>query len=211
MPAKTTKKKTATKGTARRAKRVSTKRTGAKSSAKRSSARQSSRRTLPAARDAVSLLRADHVTIRQLLAELKAADTLTRREKALEQTEARLKAHTTIEEEIFYPAFRDAARTKKDRELFFEAKEEHRAADMVLGEVGRAADEEFSARAKVLKELVEHHAEEEESDMFPRARALLSAPELKRLGEEMAARQRELLAKSPSTLERVASLLPFTK
>ena len=183
-----------------------------KAPAKRSPAKPS-RKAAPASRtDAVAVLRADHVVIRGLLAELKAAETQSRRDKMLEQVERHLKAHTTVEEEIFYPAYREAAHSKEDRQLFFEAKEEHRAADMVLGEVGhvRTRAEEFSARAKVLKELVEHHAEEEETDMFPRARKLMGAEKLERLGEDMKARMAELLNPSPTTLQRVASMLPFT-
>src|SRR5512147_1886498 len=84
--------------------------------------------------DAVSLLRADHKKMRELLAALKNAETAARRQKVLAQVEQELKAHTTIEEEIFYPAFRDAGEKKDDRQLFYEATEEHRAADMILKE-----------------------------------------------------------------------------
>jgi hemerythrin-like domain-containing protein len=146
--------------------------------------------------DAVALLKADHREMRQLLEQLKGADSpdSSRRAKLLERVEDALKTHTTIEEEIFYPAFRDAAATKKDRQLFFEAVEEHHAVDTILPEVARATNEPdvFVARAKVLKELVEHHAEEEETDMFPRARKLFPPSELRRLGAEMAARKRSL-------------------
>ena len=56
------------------------------------------------------------------------------------------------------------------------------------------SSEKFSGRAKVLKELVEHHADEEEKEMFPRARKLLSRDELARLGEQLEARKEALLA-----------------
>lgn len=146
--------------------------------------------------DAVALLKADHKELRHLLEQLKEADSpdSSRRAKLLERVEDALKTHTKIEEEIFYPAFRDAAATKKDRQLFFEAVEEHHAVDTVLPEVASATNDPdvFAARAKVLKELVEHHAEEEETDMFPRARKLFPPSELRRLGAEMAARKRSL-------------------
>jgi len=60
--------------------------------------------------------------------------------------------------------------------------------DTVLPELKSAdpASETFAAKAKVLKDLVEHHAEEEETEMFPRARKLLGRGELVRLGEELA-------------------------
>ena len=96
--------------------------------------------------------------------------------------------HSQIEEEIFDPAFSEAARKKDDGKLYFEALEEHHVVDMVLPEI-KGADvesEQFAAKAKVLKDLVEHHAEEEETEMFPRARKLMTRDELLRLGAEMA-------------------------
>ncbi len=157
--------------------------------------------------DAVALLRADHKRLRQLLTDLKGAQTPARRQRVFEQVQDEVKAHTTIEEELFYPAFREAAQTKKDRQMFHEATEEHHAADLVLKETGGAMHEPdvFAARAKVLKELIEHHAEEEETDMFPRARKLLPPPELRRLGEEMAARKRTMT--QPSALRAMASFV----
>ena len=162
--------------------------------------------------DALSLLRADHKKIRALLSTLKDAEGAARRSKLLEQAQEELTAHTTIEEEIFYPAFREAAHVKKDQQLFYEALEEHHAAKLILDEVGRAdaASPEFAGRAKVLKEMVEHHAEEEEEEMFPKARRLLPPSELRRLGFEMAERKRSLRPSTESTLQRVASFLPFT-
>ena len=80
--------------------------------------------------------------------------------------------------------------------MYFEALEEHRAAgDLVLPDLLKTnpASEKFSGRAKVLKELVEHHAGEEEKDMFPRAKRILTKEELLSLGERMQARKRQLL------------------
>jgi len=173
------------------------------------SGRRSAAARQPAVRagqpDATALLRADHKSLLRSLDELKSATTPTRQARLLAQVEQEIKVHTTIEEEIFYPAFRAAAETKKDRQMFYEAKEEHRAADMVLKEVGaaRGSAEVFAARAKVLKEVIEHHADEEETDMFPRARKLIEAGELRRLGAVMAERKRTL--KSGGTLRAVAS------
>jgi len=145
--------------------------------------------------DAVSLLRADHKTLRQLLAELTRAEKPAQRQRLLAQVKKALEAHTTIEEEIFYPALREAARTKKDEQLVHEATAEHHAAALMLQEVGRAdaATEEFPGRAKVLKEVVSHHAEEEETDMFPRVRVLIEASELRTLGQQMNERKRVLM------------------
>jgi hypothetical protein len=89
----------------------------------------------------------------------------SRREELLEEIEMELKIHTTIEEKIFYPAFREAAEKKDDRKLYYEAVEEHHVVDTVLPELKatEVGSEVFAAKAKVLKDLVEHHAEEEET------------------------------------------------
>jgi len=152
-------------------------------------------------KDAITLLKEDHKKVRGLLAQLdktteRGAD---RRRKLLGQIEAEVKVHTTIEEEIFYAAYRDAVRKKDDRELYQEALEEHHVVDLVLPELKDAdpAGEVFGAKAKVLKELIEHHAEEEEKEMFPKARKALGAAELRDLGSRMASRKRSLNGKSP--------------
>ena len=148
--------------------------------------------------DAIQLLKADHKEMRALLAELESSTSrgVKKRRQLVTEIEAKLKAHTTIEEEIFYPAFKEAGK-KSDDKMYFEALEEHRAAgDLVLPDLVRTdpSSEKFSGRAKVLKELVEHHADEEEKEMFPRAKKLLSKDELVQLGEQLEARKEALLA-----------------
>jgi hemerythrin-like domain-containing protein len=147
------------------------------------------------AQDAVQLLKDDHEQLRKLLKEL--TDTTTRaaktRPRLLAKIKQQLEAHTTIEEEIFYPAFRDAG---GDNELYFEAFEEHRAVEkLVLPDLEKTdpTSEKFSGRAKVLKELVEHHADEEEEDMFPQARKKLGKQKLKELGEKMREKKQTVL------------------
>lgn len=149
--------------------------------------------------DAITLLKTDHQQVRELLDAL--AETTTRavkkRRELVQRIAALLKAHTTIEEEIFYPAFKAAGEKGDDDKMYFEALEEHRAAgDLVLPDLldTDPASEKFSGRAKVLKELVEHHADEEEKDMFPRAKKLISKEELATLGQQLDARKTELLA-----------------
>ena len=149
--------------------------------------------------DAIKLLKADHAEVRELLASLESTTTraVRKRQQLITEIEAKLKAHTAIEEEIFYPAFREAGQKSDDDRMYFEALEEHRAAgDLVLPDLLSTdpSSEKFSGRAKVLKELVEHHADEEESDMFPRARKLFDRSELRDLGERLEARKAELLA-----------------
>jgi len=143
--------------------------------------------------DAIKLLKTDHENVRELLGQFENA-TGARREKLRGKIETELKVHTQIEEEIFYPAYREAARKKEDKKLYFEALEEHHVIDLVLPEMNDGASpEELKAKAKVLKELVEHHADEEEKEMFPRARKVLDKEELRALGEQMQLRKETLL------------------
>ncbi len=143
--------------------------------------------------DAIALLKQDHEKVRGLLGQFENA-TGARRQKLLTQIEKELKVHTTIEEEIFYPAYREAARKKEDKKLFFEAVQEHHVVDMVLPEMNDGSSpEELKAKAKVLKDLVEHHAEEEEKEMFPRARKAMEKDELRSLGEMMQRRKEDLM------------------
>ena len=143
--------------------------------------------------DAIKLLKTDHEKVRELLGQFENA-TGARREKLRGQIDRELKVHTQIEEEIFYPAYREAAKKKDDQKLYYEALEEHHVVDLVLPEMNDGENnEELKAKAKVLKELVEHHADEEEKDMFPRAKKLLSKDELKALGEQMQLRKETLM------------------
>jgi hemerythrin-like domain-containing protein len=140
--------------------------------------------------DAISLLKADHEALRELLGELEETTSraASKRRDLLGSIEEQLKIHTKIEEDVFYPAFRDAAQKQDERKLYYEALEEHHVVDMVLPEIKEVdpSSDEFAAKAKVLKDLVEHHAEEEESEMFPKARKLMSRDELMELGERLA-------------------------
>lgn len=148
--------------------------------------------------DAITLLKNDHDVVEKLLTELAESTPrgVKKRTELLEKIRVELKAHTTIEEEIFYPAFKAKGDASDDDKMYFEALEEHRAAgDLVLPDLLSTAvdSEKFSGRAKVLKELVKHHADEEEKEMFPRSKKLLSKDELSSLGEQMAVRKAELV------------------
>lgn len=144
--------------------------------------------------DAIALLKTDHKKVRALLQTLDTTDAPARRVKLLGQIETEIKVHASIEEEIFYPAFKRKAEESDQLEMFFEAKEEHGLVDVMLpkAKAARPESEEFGARAKVLKDLVLHHAKEEEKEMFKAARELFDKDELKSLGEQMQRRKREL-------------------
>ena len=147
-------------------------------------------------KDAVTLLTEQHESAKKLLDAL--AETTDRgvktRGELLEKVAKELKHHMTIEEEIFYPAFKEAVERKKDKRLYYEAQEEHHAARSVLKDLLRAdpASVAFGGKAKVLKELVDHHVEEEQSEMFPRAREAFTKPELVELAERMQTRMEAL-------------------
>jgi len=163
-----------------------------------------SSRTRKTGKDAIALLKQDHKNVRALLKKLESAEEGDERLELFSQIENELKVHTQIEEEIFYPAFHHSAEGEKDEHLYYEALEEHHVVDMVLPEI-RQTDEnsdEFAAKAKVLKDLVEHHAEEEEGEMFPKARKLMDSRELKELGQQLEARKMELMGSTTGTRRR---------
>ena len=158
--------------------------------------------------DAVAVLKADHRKVEELFAQLEKTSErgASRRTKLVAQIESELKVHMRIEEDIFYPAFREAVTKKDDRELYFEALEEHHGADMILKELKALdpSDETFGAKAKFLKEMIEHHVEEEEGQMFPKARKAMGAEMLRDLGDEMTERKRSLKGMEKTTVGRLA-------
>ena len=85
--------------------------------------------------DAVALLKADHRKVEGLFAAFEAAKGDGKKKALAEQICLELTVHTKIEEDIFYPAFREAVTKKDDKEMYFEAREEHHVADMVLREL----------------------------------------------------------------------------
>lgn len=148
--------------------------------------------------NALELLKEDHDKVRDLLEQL--VNTSERAEKKrpdlLAKIAKEMQVHTQIEEEIFYPAFKKASGKQNDK-MYYEAHEEHHAVeDLALPDLKKAdpGGTQFSGRAKVLKELIEHHAKDEEEEMFPQARKTMSARELEELGEKIQARKKELKA-----------------
>ncbi|MDR0190778.1 hemerythrin domain-containing protein [Pseudomonas yamanorum] len=141
--------------------------------------------------NAIDLLKADHERVKAILNQLSESTErgVKKRTELLAKLEMEISLHTRLEEEILYPAFRKAG--GKDQEIMYhEAKEEHRTVDsLVLPDLKQTSPSttEFSGRVKVVKELLEHHIEEEESEMFPQARKLLGKALLEELGAEMEA------------------------
>lgn len=135
---------------------------------------------------ATEMLKRDHRAVKKLFAQAKKSERPDQREKLMEQIEADLRKHMHIEETIFYPAIREAAKSKKGKEMIGEAYEEHEVVKLVLDTFATLdpADERFEAKMTVLDELIQHHVDEEEKEIFAAAEKL-GDEELQRLGDEM--------------------------
>ncbi|RJX74954.1 hemerythrin domain-containing protein [Pseudomonas sp. LS-2] len=141
--------------------------------------------------NAIELLKADHERVKSILTQLSESTErgLKKRTDLLAKLEMEITLHTKLEEEILYPAFKEAGAKEQDI-MYYEAKEEHRTVDsLVLPDLKKTdpGTPEFSGRVKVVKELLEHHIEEEESEMFPQAQKLLGKAKLEELGAQMEA------------------------
>jgi hemerythrin-like domain-containing protein len=140
--------------------------------------------------NAIDLLTQDHDRIKPLLAQIK--ETTERAEKTRSELFSRIKEeltiHEIIEEEIFYPALKEHPKAK---DIVLEGYEEHDVVSRLMGELDgmEPTDEHFGPKAKVMAENVEHHIEEEEGEMFKKARQVFEADELTELGERMAKRR----------------------
>lgn len=142
--------------------------------------------------DAIRLLKDDHRRVRRLLTRFENASG-ARRERLRSRLERELNVHTQLEEELFYPAFRDAARDDRDHRLYFQAVQEHHTLDLVLPQVSASIDaDELQAKATVLGDLVRRHIDREERKLFRRARNILGRAERITLGRQMQQRREEL-------------------
>ena len=137
------------------------------------------------AMDAIKLMKEDHVRLKSLLADAEKAEDGDKREGLLAVIRAEMAAHEVMEEQIFYPALRPH---EEAHDVVMEGYEEHHVADILMDELMEvSADSDvWKAKMKVLKEAVEHHIEEEEGDMFKKARQVMNKGELEDLGRQMA-------------------------
>jgi hemerythrin superfamily protein len=136
--------------------------------------------------DGLKLLEQDHKLFKQILAE--GEETTERAEKTRAELFARLKRELTIheqmEEQVLYSALREIA---KSRDMALEGYEEHHVVDEIFSELEQTppSDEMWAARFKVAKENLEHHMEEEETDMWKAARREFTDDELDQMGDRM--------------------------
>jgi hemerythrin superfamily protein len=142
-------------------------------------------------KDAVALLKADHKEAKELYKKFFKAKTAAQKKELAGQLCLALSVHMRIEEDIFYPAVKRALK-QQDKLLVPEARVEHASLKRLITEVEAAPeDEEFEARVQVMCEYTTHHVKEEETKMFPKAKAC--GVDLKDLGERLLWRKLELL------------------
>ena len=153
--------KTAKRKTAKKRKSAAKRRNGAA----RSNGRATGREPL-----AIQLLKQDHRNVEELFEDFEAARRPAEKRSIAREICLELTVHTMIEEEIFYPAVKEAV----DEEIYGEAHVEHDGAKVLIAEIMAAAptDEFYDARVKVLSEMIKHHVNEEEKrdGMFAQAR-----------------------------------------
>ena len=134
---------------------------------------------------ATDLLKKQHKEVKALFKKIENTENARERRRLMQEVATNLEAHAAIEEEMFYPAVR-GLETQKAEEMVLEAFEEHHVVKLVLAELPQVdpEDERFEAKMTVLSELVEHHADEEEKEMFKLANKL-GKDELQALAEQM--------------------------
>ena len=143
--------------------------------------------------DAIELLKEDHEHVKSMFEQYDGLGDRAHATKKKLATEicTELTKHATAEEEIFYPAVR-AAGGKDKEDLVDEAIVEHASArDLIAQIMGmESTDELFDAKVKVLGELIDHHVQEEEKEIFPAAKK--AGLDMKMLGQQIAERKAEI-------------------
>lgn len=146
------------------------------------------------------LLKNDHETVAQLFKKIEAASGRVKLIR-FRKLKSELDLHAHIEETIFYPALQNA---EESRDITLEAFEEHKVVKELLAELAAATkvSDEWTARLTVLKENVEHHVDEEEGELFSKAKDVLTDEQAERLGDEMAAEKAKQGGTVPEELKK---------
>jgi hemerythrin superfamily protein len=175
--------------------------------ARKHSSRRPSGKATKKPLDAVALLKADHRQVETWFEQFEKSRSDDKKQRLATQICQALRIHTTIEEEIFYPAFLEAT---GDDDMHHEAEVEHAGAKHLIEQIEASGpdDDYYDAKVKVLSEMIKHHVKEEEQreGMFAEAKA--SDMDLKALGEQMAERKAELEASestSPPSSRRAST------
>ena len=146
--------------------------------------------------DVLELLKQDHHKVKELFEQGQQTQDKKQQKQIFKEIKSELERHTRLEETIFYPAM---AEHEELKEMVLESLEEHRQVKTVLREMGKLSpnSEKFKPKFKVLKDNVEHHAEEEEEGkMFPKIRKVINRAELEELGQELEAAKHKRLRKA---------------
>lgn len=142
--------------------------------------------------DALKLLKQDHTTVKAMFKEYEEMGerAFAGKKKLADKICLELTKHAAIEEEIFYPALREASKESEDQ--LDEASVEHASVKALVSQISQmdSHDELYDAKVKVLGEYVNHHVKEEEGEMFSKARE--AGLDLAALGREMEARKEEV-------------------
>lgn len=153
--------------------------------------------------DVFRLLKQDHKEVRALFKKLQAARAAKARAKGLQQLQEALTLHIEAEEQIVYPWLRDQ---KRFRRTIGEAYEEHHVATNLLQELTQTPVEEerWGSKLTVLKEIVEHHVQEEEKELFPEAGRAFAKDEVKAIGQRVEEWKTRRMADMKKKAKRVA-------
>jgi len=143
--------------------------------------------------DAIALLKADHRQVEAWFSQFAKSKSQQKKQQLATQICDALTVHTTIEEEIFYPAFIEAT---GDKDTHHEAVVEHAGAKNLIAEIQSMTpdDDYYDAKVTVLSEMIKHHVKEEEQPGGMFAEAKKSDMDLQGLGEQLNARKQELQA-----------------
>jgi hypothetical protein len=158
------------------------------------------RATSPRPPDAVAILRADHARVATLFERFDGARSVDRKEKLAGQICDELDVHIRVEEEIFYPAVREAIGNEA---LMDEATVEHETAKDLIKQIRAMSgtDALYAARVKVLGEYIQHHVKEEHTEMFPQARS--SGVDLRALADAMRGLRKAITGGTLGMLRRI--------
>lgn len=131
----------------------------------------------------IEILKQDHQEVKQLFSQIEKGGD---KQKLFSQLQEELKLHMEVEEKFLYPAL-EKQQESEIKEKTLESYEEHHTAKMVLQELGKVSptNERWKAKVSVLKELIDHHVEEEEKMLFKMATKVLDKSQVQDITEKI--------------------------
>ena len=144
--------------------------------------------------DAINLLTSQHQEVKALFDQVKTMGVGSQKQKIVRQICEKLTIHDKLEQDVFYPAAKTEA-----KDLVLEGLEEHHLMKIVLKQLAELepSDETYNAKVKVLIDVVQHHIQEEEGQMFPKCQKALGKDKLQQIGQQMQAMTQELMKQEP--------------